>query len=150
MPVGTIFDLCTKEMAKDGCLMYICSKEFNQGAMMKLTKNKEQIEEYKETLKGIFPKGSTVYTVIRHVSSSGMTRDVGIVGIFNDPRNSGKLQTVHPNYAVACLLGLKHEPSDRRDCVRIEGCGMNMCFEIVYRLAIVLYGDGYALTQESL
>ncbi len=117
---------------------------------MKITKNKEQLEEYKETLKRFFPKGSTVYTVLRHVSSSGMTRDIGIVGINNDPTMEGQLRTFHPNYMVACLLGLKHEANDWRDSVRIKGCGMNMAFEIVYRLASILYGDGYALKQESL
>lgn len=117
---------------------------------MKITNNKEQLEEYKETLKGFFPIGSTVYTVLRHVSSSGMTRDIGIVGIANDPRNEGHFKTFHPNYMVACLLGLKHEANGWRDSVRIEDCGMNMAFAIVYRLATVLYGDGYALKQESL
>lgn len=114
---------------------------------MKITKNKEQLEEYKETLKGLFPIGSTVFTVIRHVSSSGTTRDIGIVGIANDPRNEGHFKTFHPNYMVASLLGLKHEANGWRDSVRIEGCG---AFEIVYRLSEVLYGDGYALKQESL
>ena len=117
---------------------------------MKTTKNKEQLEEYKETLKGFFPIGSTVYTVLRHVSSSGMTRDIGIVGIANDPNNSNQFRTFHPNYMVASLLGLKHEANGWRDSVRIEDSGMNMAFEIVYRLATVLYGDGYALKQKSL
>ena len=117
---------------------------------MKITKNTEQLEEYKEALRGFFTKGSTVYTVLRHVSPSGMSRDFGIVGITNDPRNPGQFNTYHPNYAVACVLGLKHEANGWKDSVRIDECGMNMAFEIVYRLATVLYGDGYALKQESL
>lgn len=90
-----------------------------------------------ETLKRCFPQGSTVYTVLRHVSGSGMRRRISVVSLAEG-------YPVAPNYATAVLLGLPlwHEFND---AVVIDGCGMDMGFEIAYRLGMALYGNGYAL-----
>ncbi len=88
--------------------------------MKKSTKEREEaLARLREWLK----PGDTVYTILRHVSKSGMSRDIGIV-IFRDG------SPLHPNHAVACVLGL----TLKRDAVRINGCGMDMGFEIVYNL----------------
>ncbi len=83
--------------------------------------------------------GDTVYTILRHVSKSGMCRDIGMVILTPE----GPL---HPNYAIAEALGL----SRHGDAVRIKGCGMDMGFDIVHSLAQVLFKDGTALKHSWL
>jgi hypothetical protein len=86
------------------------------------------------TLRQWIPSGSTVFTILRHVSCSGMRREIGLV-VF--PRNT--LRPIHPNYHAARALGLS---LGKRDGVIMNGCGMDMGFDAVYRLGLQLYGDG--------
>lgn len=92
-----------------------------------------------------FPKGSTVYTIIRHVSKSGMSRTIGVVALVCE---DGKVDDRHPNYAVSEVLGLRRHK--RLDGVNIQGCGMDMGYEIAHRLGQELYGDGYSLKHRWL
>jgi hypothetical protein len=107
---------------------------------------KAEVEEQKELLKSWFPKGSTVYTVLRHVSASGMQREIGVVAILpQDPGNPGSgADLCHPNYAVSTVLGWARSKGDG---VKVCGCGMDMGFHLVHELAGVLYGNGYDLKQ---
>ena len=75
--------------------------------------------------------GDTVYTILRHVSKSGMTRHIGIVLM----RDGG---AIHPNHAVAAALDMPL----RRDAVSVGGCGMDMGFHIVYNLGMALWPNG--------
>lgn len=106
-----------------------------------------EFDEQVELLKGWFPKGSTVYTVLRHISASGMQREIGVVAILpEDPRAPGSGADLrHPNYAVHTVLGWAQ--GKRSDSVKVRGCGMDMGFHLVYELSQRLYGDGYALKQ---
>jgi hypothetical protein len=83
--------------------------------------------------------GDTVYTILRHVSASGMTRDIGIVLLKKDEK--GNSYFLHPNYAVAEALGYGRSPRGA-DGVRVGGCGMDMGFQIVYSLGAVLWPNG--------
>jgi hypothetical protein len=103
---------------------------------MKYTK--AEIEEQVALLKNWFPEGSTVYTVLRHVSASGMQREIGVVAIH------GKDDIRHPNHAVSVVLG---RPRSKGDGVKVKGCGMDMGLHLVNELSNVLYGDGYALNH---
>lgn len=85
-------------------------------------------------LKHLAP-GDTLYTILRHVSTSGMTRDIGLV-ILKDG------DALHPNYAGAALLGLSPAPG-HRDGIRVGGCGMDMGFHLVSNLGRVLFPDGF-------
>lgn len=98
-------------------------------------------------LRAWFPKGSTVYTICRHVSRSGMQRTIGVVALMTDGKNTG-VDIRHPNYSVSRVLGY---PEDRqRNGVKVNGCGMDMGFDVAYNLARALYDDGYALKHEWL
>lgn len=91
-----------------------------------------------QELKRIFPKGSTVSTTVKHVSRSGMTRDIAVFGA--DPAHGIR----NVSYLVVALeIGRLHERA-----VRISGCGMDMGFSIVYDMSMALYGDGYALHHQ--
>ena len=100
--------------------------------------NKEKaIEKLKEEKK----EGDVLWTELRHVSKSGMTRHIGVRHIKdNYPLNY--------TYLVAEALGSK--VSDRYDGIKIVGCGMDKGFELIYNLSYVLYGNGYAINQRWL
>lgn len=90
---------------------------------------KEAIERLREWIK----PGDTLYTILRHVSRSGMFRVIDVVKI-NGPEET---LTLGWNVAAALGMGYDHE----REGVRISGCGMDMGFEIVYNLGRVLFED---------
>lgn len=86
--------------------------------------------------------GHTLYTILGHVTSSGMSRDIGVRAIL--PAEAS-VYPGHPfvvldlDYNVAGLTGSKL--TDRG--VRRGGCGMDMGFDLIYSLARVLYPDGH-------
>lgn len=83
-----------------------------------------------QQLREWYPAGSTVYTILRHVSRSGMARTIGMVALL------GPEDIRHPNFAVGTALGLRVDRE--RDGVKISGGGMDMGFAIVDDLASVL------------
>jgi hypothetical protein len=104
--------------------------------------------------------GDTVYTILDHVSSSGMSRAIRVVvptiTYAYDTEHAQPLDVVHgtptgvdfihPNHAIGVVLGLKHWRRNGReqDALVVGGCGMDMGFHLVYELSYALYGDGYA------
>ena len=113
---------------------------------------KKQIKEQErqamiEQLKLIMPEGSKVYTCLRSVSQSGMTRNISLIVFKKDPQGD---YTLHPNYTASKLLGWKLTSKFGHDAIRVSGCGMDMGFHLVYTLGQILYGDGYKLKQEWL
>jgi len=108
------------------------------------TERAEQIAQ----LRKWFPKGSTVYTILRSVSRSGMQRQISVVGLLG---GDGQLHPIHPNWSVAKVLGRRLNKGGANDAIIINGCGMDMGFEIAYSLSAALYdGDGYALKHRWL
>jgi hypothetical protein len=93
-------------------------------------------DEARETLERLIPRDSTVYVILRSVSKSGMSREIGLVSFVDG-------HPYHPNYAAARLLD--RSVNKAGDGIRCQGAGMDMGFELVYSLAQKLYGDGYAL-----
>lgn len=89
-------------------------------------------------LEGLRP-GEKVYTVLRHVSRSGMTRIIDPIRMTPD----GPRTLAAP---VAALLGLRLDRD--RWGVKIEGCGMDMGFELVYLLGHHLFPDGFGCVGE--
>jgi hypothetical protein len=89
-------------------------------------------------LRAWMPRGSTVYLVLRHRSKSGMNREIGIV-LFDG------VHVIHPSSPVGEALGLR---IGKRDGVLVKGCGMDMGFALVRRLAQVLYDETQALRHE--
>lgn len=114
------------------------------------TKNDAEKQEQLDNLRKWFPKGSTVYTILRHVSASGMSRDISVVCIHPDEAGTGTRWISHPNYAVSKVLGYRLVTKDGSDAIRVGGCGMDMGYHIVHSLSYALYGQDYALTHEWL
>ena len=93
--------------------------------------------------------GDTVYTVLDHVSRSGMSRIIRVVLL--QTGDDGKPVDLHPNWAVGKVLGLSHGKRNGRelDGLRVDGCGMDMGFHLVYNLSRTLFRDGFGCIGEG-
>lgn len=85
----------------------------------------------------------TVSTIIRHVSSSGMSRDISLVSV----NERGQIINLAWHIDKVCTVGALKERNGSR-VIRVNGAGMDMGFHLVYSLSSVLYGDGYKIKQE--
>jgi hypothetical protein len=120
------------------------------------TKTETVTQEEIDRLKAwIEDNNYTVYTVLRHVSKSGMQREISVVipiitgGDVSDGDNPARVQQfVHPSYIIAALLGRRYTEAHGHNAVVCGGCGMDMGFDLVYNLSARLYGDGYKIRQE--
>lgn len=90
--------------------------------------------------------GDTVYTILRNVSRSGMSRDISVVLIKRD--EEGNEYTLHPNWLVGEAVGVRVKQG-WNDAVVMRGCGTDMGFEIVYNLSRVLFPEGFGCIGEK-
>ena len=95
-------------------------------------------------LRRYFPKGSTVYTILRSVSRSGMRRVIAVLSI---PDGDTRISWL--SYDVARLLDYKIS-TKRSDGLIISGAGEDKGFRIAYDLSSVIWNDGYALNHRWL
>jgi hypothetical protein len=146
--------------SKEGPIYQVTNPEYWKEC--KLLKKAEGKRLYKaqaiESLRTLLKPGDTVYTVLRHVSASGMSRDIDLY-VFRD--NKPQYLT---NYAATAL----DWPMSKNKGIKVGGCGMDMGFHLVYSLSALVAkgwkftggrnGDqsgwdssgGYALKQEWL
>lgn len=85
--------------------------------------------------------GTTVHTILRHVSRSGMSRSISAVVI----SKRGEVHTL--DYLIA-RAGLG-KVDQRNGGIRIGGAGMDMGFALVYGLSRALYPDGHRCTGDA-
>lgn len=109
---------------------------------------KEEIDRLKAWIEA---NNYTVYTALRHVSKSGMQRQISVVipirSVVSVP-GPVVVQFVHPSYTVAKLLDRKYTEKSGHNAIVCNGCGTDMGFDLIYNLSYVLYGDGYKIRQE--
>lgn len=84
-------------------------------------------------LRRLCPPGTTVHTILRHVSRSGMTRRIGAVVLTDG--DSREL-----DYLIAAA-GIFRE--GKGGGLVLGGCGMDMGFQLVYTLSRSLYPGGF-------
>lgn len=102
---------------------------------MKPTKAEQT--EAREFLLGLLKPSDKLYTILRHVSRSGMSRRISVVFIRDN-------QPLDISPAVGKVIGLPYRQRfEDPEGVRIDGCGMDMGFEIVYLLGRALFPDGF-------
>lgn len=103
---------------------------------------KQERAEAVAVLKQYIKKGDTLYTILRHTSSSGMTRVIDVV-----KPEKGEMVWLGYNIAVAMDL-----PYDRKNNgVKVAGGGMDMGFALIYDLGAILFGrNGQSLNQRWL
>ena len=105
-------------------------------------------EHSRERLAAILNPGDTVYTMVRSVSASGMSRTMSLYYV-----KANRLVNI-TYYAAHALEWPLREVNGSR-VIRVGGTGMDMGFHTVYTLSRVLFGAtlaagdaGYALKQE--
>lgn len=91
-----------------------------------------------EMLSKILKPGDTVYTVLRSVSKSGMSRKIDMFMVDHE-KNLSYLSGYAAN---AC-----GHSRDARGAIKISGCGMDMGFDLVYSLGRVMFPDGFTIPQ---
>lgn len=89
-------------------------------------------------------EGSKVYTILRHKSDSGMSRDISLLIAQGD-------EIIDITYYAAQALGDNPIESKGHRAIRVRGAGMDMGFHLVYNLSSVLFHGqdraGYVLKQ---
>ena len=104
---------------------------------MKYTK--EEIAESHETLMRLVKPGDTIFTILRHVSQSGMSRDISAI-IIDEKGNK-----YHLDWSISRVLGY---PLSKGEGVKVGGCGMDMGFALVNSLSYALFNE-YQCTGEK-
>lgn len=99
-------------------------------------------EDARDYLRKLFPKGSTVYTILRNVNRAGTVREIGVIGV------PGPNEVRQPNHDVAEILDLRL--NERGDGLKVKGGGMDMGYKIAHDLGRELYEDGRALSHSWL
>lgn len=105
---------------------------------------KQQVEDARNELLELLNEGDTVWFIIHSVARSGMSRTMSfhipIVG------RNGKLFIKDITWLVAQVLDYNLIRKSNWT-VRVNGCGMDMCFYVAYCLGLTLFGQdkGYAL-----
>ena len=84
--------------------------------------------------------GDTVYTILRHVSRSGMSRVISCY-----IKTDTGMQWLDGWIARVGIYRLDRE----REGLKIGGCGMDMGFAIVYDLSYQLFKDGFTCIGEG-
>ena len=99
---------------------------------MKVKSTKEEITQWENELRELFDQMDRpeVYTLLKHVSKSGMQRTIQILA-FKDN------QPLYLGYRIAGILDMPYD--ERREGIKINGCGMDMGFAIIYDLSSHLY-----------
>ena len=109
--------------------------------MAKTKVDRGEVEYAMDRLISYVPRGRRVYTLIRHVSRSGMSREISLfvadaVGCI-----------ICIDYFVKTVLGRR---IGKHDGIVIQGCGMDMGYALVHDLGEVLHNSGYSLNHEWL
>lgn len=93
----------------------------------KETEKAEALDELRKQLK----PGDTVFSVLRHVSRSGMSRRISFCVI-------RKGQPYWLDYNIG--RALEYSRPSNGDGLRVDGCGMDMGFSVVHNLGYALWG----------
>lgn len=105
-----------------------------------MTKKEQKQEDYdyakKQLLEYFVKEGDTVYTVLRSVSSSGMSRTMSL-----KVAKEGRILDL--TYYASVVLGWPLVEVNGSRAIRVGGAGMDMGFHTVYTLARVLFRDKY-------
>jgi hypothetical protein len=89
-----------------------------------------------EYLRTILKPGDEVYVKVERVAHSGMSRCLSAY------RGTSSAVSYVENITNSVALANGDQLS-REGWIRVYGCGMDMCFDLVYRLSYALYPEGY-------
>ena len=96
--------------------------------------SKEEIEKATQELRAILKPGNKVYTILRHVSKSGMSRSISMFVVKKGER-------LDITYWASRVL--EDRIDQKNDGIVITGAGMDMGFSLVYSLGWRLFPKGF-------
>jgi hypothetical protein len=94
-----------------------------------------RVEAY-HSLREVVKPGDTIYTILRHVSSSGMYRAIDLFAI---PCEDGRPHQYWLSHWAAKVMGDRFD--ERRNAIGVYGAGMDMGSHLVYNLAETLFWE---------
>lgn len=105
-------------------------------------------DEAREHLRDVLKPGDTVYTVLRHVSRSGMSHSIDLYKVEADDQERDGARILWLSGWAAQAMGRRQSTArgPAHEAIVIGGCGMDMGFALVYDLSHALYGEGYQCT----
>lgn len=127
-------------------------------------KQKEQEQEQEEAirhLREILKPGDKVYGIVRTVSRSGMSRTIDFYafkphececpqtgpGANHEPGCPGDvIDRVYLSGWIATVLDYRQTD---QGALKVQGCGMDMIFHVVYNLSRRLFPDGFGVACEK-
>lgn len=123
---------------KDGTIIETDSPEYwKECEPLKAKEGKKLYQEQQAALLRQWIKpGDTVSCILRHVSSSGMSRRISLV--ITDKETS-EIRDISGDAATV----MDYRRNDRDNSLIVSGCGMDMGFACVYNLGRRLFPDGF-------
>ena len=101
-----------------------------------ITKKQQAVNERNEAIERLhewIKPGDTVYCILRHRSSSGMSRRISFA-----VSRDGSIVSI--DWLIARALNYQiHEHGG----LKVSGCGMDMGFHVVYNLSRTMFRDGF-------
>lgn len=127
-------------MQQDGKVFQTMRPEYYPNAeKLPQAKGKELYrEQCKQKLSKLLDGIDTVYGIVRHVSASGMSRDIDLY-IIQDNR---------PVYLTGYASTVLDYPMSKNQGMKVGGCGMNMVFHCVSSIANAIGRDYKTLKSE--
>lgn len=126
-PKGEVFETSNPEY-HEGC------ENLGSGPKAKAAR----AEYARQQLRAFISPGTTVYYDVKHVSSSGMSRNISFYVV-----QDGRIRGIDTLMSDACGIS-----ESRSGGLIFGGCGMNMGFFGVYSLGCALYPDGFGTMGE--
>lgn len=116
--------------------VYDCSYAPSNAAKLTNAAGKLAVKnQARDDLRAILTAGDTVYTILRHVSRSGMMRHISVV--------------IKTDDGLRDITGLVSDaidnPTNDNGALKVGGCGMDMGFHVVYSLGSAIYPEGFKL-----
>lgn len=111
-----------------------------------MEKNKKQVEKTEEIkyLRKVLKINPVIYTIVRHVSQSGMQRRISCFAAI-------KGEIINLDWYIEKLGTYKRHK--KYEGLIVNGCGMDMGFSVVYNTSSALYPEdrgGYKIKQKWL
>lgn len=100
----------------------------------------QEREKARENLREFIKPGTTIYTVSRHTSRSGIYRAIDAF-VMRDG------EPVRISFQVAKACGLRYDR--KHEAIGMGGCGMDMGFALVYDLSYYLAPGGFGCIGEG-
>ncbi len=96
-----------------------------------MTTTTKERQDAQDTLRRILPPGATVYTILRHVSRSGMRRRLDVYALDTDSEGKPWMRYLSGLVSHATGLRFSAKGGAREDCgLVLNGCGFSASGEI--------------------